>query len=126
MNPLNNEQKELIFDYCIGLTNEEQSAEADHLIFSNAEAQEVHARLQAALDPLQKAEFEKCPDDLAENTVLRLNERHGQVKSDSKSSLQVSRQKLSKSEVRSIISARCLQRQLCYCLQPVCSFQLLI
>jgi hypothetical protein len=74
MNPLNNEQKELIFDYCLGLTNEEQSAEADHLIFSNAEAQEVHARLQAALDPLQKAEFDKCPDYLAENTVLRLNE----------------------------------------------------
>ncbi|MHC4132739.1 MAG: hypothetical protein ACYSSP_11765 [Planctomycetota bacterium] len=73
-NPLNNEQKELIFDYCMGLTNEEQSAEADHLIFSNAEAQEVHARLQAALDPLQKAEFEKCPDYLAENTVLCLNE----------------------------------------------------
>ncbi|MHC4187550.1 MAG: hypothetical protein ACYSRQ_05085, partial [Planctomycetota bacterium] len=68
-NPLNEAQKELIFDYCMGLTNEEESAEADHLIFSNAEAQEVHARLQAALDPLQKAEFDKCPDYLAENTV---------------------------------------------------------
>ncbi|MHC4843485.1 MAG: hypothetical protein ACYTFM_01705 [Planctomycetota bacterium] len=72
--PLNDEQKELIFDYCMGLTNEEKSAEADHLIFSNAEAQEIHAKLQAALDPLEKVEFEKCPDHIVENTVLRLNE----------------------------------------------------
>ncbi|MHC4265380.1 MAG: hypothetical protein ACYSUK_05535 [Planctomycetota bacterium] len=73
-NPLNDEQKELIFDYCMGLANQEKSAEADHLIFSNAEAQEVHAKLQAALDPLQQAEFEKCPDYLVEQTVSRLNE----------------------------------------------------
>jgi hypothetical protein len=78
--PLNNEQKELIFDYCMGLTNEEESAEADHLIFSNAEAQEIHSKLQAALNPLEQIERENCPDYLAEQTILRLNQaaREGQ------------------------------------------------
>jgi hypothetical protein len=71
--PLNECQKELIFDYCMGLTEKEQSAEAEHLIFSNAEALEVHAKLQAALDPLNQIEQENCPDYLVNQTISSLS-----------------------------------------------------
>jgi len=83
--PLNNEQKELIFNYCMGLTNQEESAEADHLIFSNEQAQEIHSKLQNILQPLEQTEFENCPDSLAERTVSRLNKaaRDGQERLES-------------------------------------------
>ena len=70
---LNNQQKELLFDYCIGLTSEEQAAQARQLISSNKEAAELHSKLKASLSPLDCLEFESCPDDLAESTILRLN-----------------------------------------------------
>ena len=73
MSPLNNQQKQLLFDYCIGLTSEEQTAEAQALISSNDEAAEIHSKLKAALAPLESLEPEPCPDDLVERTVLRLN-----------------------------------------------------
>jgi hypothetical protein len=84
-NPLKEEQKELIFEYCMGLANKEQSAEADHLIFSNAEAAEIHTKLQAALEPLEQVRFESCPDYLAEKTVsgLKEAERAGQERLES-------------------------------------------
>lgn len=73
MSPLKNRQKQLLFDYCIGLTSEEQSAEARALISANEEAAEIHSKLKAALAPLDSIQPESCPDDLAERTILRLN-----------------------------------------------------
>ncbi len=73
MTPLNNQQKQLIFDYCMGLTSSEEKAEAQRLITSNQEAAEIHSRLKAAVAPLDTFEQENCPDDLAESTVYRLN-----------------------------------------------------
>jgi prepilin-type processing-associated H-X9-DG protein len=73
MSLLNNQQKQLLFDYCIGLTSEEEAAEAEALISSNEEAAEIHSKLKAALAPLESAEFEPCPDELAEGTIWRLN-----------------------------------------------------
>lgn len=73
MSPLRNQQKQLLFDYCIGLTSEEQNAEALALISSNEEATEIHSKLKAALTPLASLEPGTCPDDLAERTILRLN-----------------------------------------------------
>jgi len=72
MIPLNSDQKKLLFDYCIGLTSQEDIAEAQNLISSNPEAAELHARMKATLSPLEGYESEPCPDDLAERTVLRL------------------------------------------------------
>ena len=71
MNPLNSDQKQLIFDYCLGLTSSEQTAEAKTLISSNEKAAEVHAKIKATLDPLNSIESETCPDSLAERTVWR-------------------------------------------------------
>lgn len=74
MSPLNNQQKQLLFDYCIGLTSEEQSAEALSLISSNDEAAEIHSKLKASLSPLETVQPEPCPDDLAERTILRIHD----------------------------------------------------
>jgi len=73
MTLLNNQQKQLLFDYCIGLASEKDTAEAQALISSNEEAAEIHSKLKAALAPLDSLEPESCPDDLAEGTIWRLN-----------------------------------------------------
>ena len=73
MTSLTEQQKQLLFDYCIGLTSEKESIEAEQLISSSAEAAELYAKLQVSLAPLQSLESEPCPDDLAEGTIWRLN-----------------------------------------------------
>ena len=73
MTVLNNQQKQLLFDYCIGLTSEKATVEAEQLIASNEQAAEIHSKLKTALSPLKSLESESCPDDLAEGTIWRLN-----------------------------------------------------
>jgi len=73
MTRLSNQEKQLLFDYCIGLTSEKEAAEASQLISSNEEAAEIHSNLKAALEPLDSLEPQPCPDILAEQTVWRLN-----------------------------------------------------
>jgi len=73
MTQLNNEQKQLLFDYCLGLTAENETAEAQALIASNEQAAEIHSKLNANLAPLQNIEPESCPDELVNRTILRLN-----------------------------------------------------
>jgi hypothetical protein len=73
MIPLNSDEKQLIFDYCLGLTSPEQTTEAEALISSNIQAQEIHTKLIAILKPLDSIEPESCPDPLAEHTVWRLS-----------------------------------------------------
>lgn len=73
MSPLNNEQKQLLFDYCIGLTSQKETAEAEALISANKEAAEIHSRLKAAIAPLDSLEPEPCPNELVEHTILRVN-----------------------------------------------------
>ncbi|MGA1978941.1 MAG: hypothetical protein ABSG99_00025 [Sedimentisphaerales bacterium] len=73
MTELNNQQKQLLFDYCLGLTPEEVTAEAEQLIASNKQAAEIHSKLKTVLSPLKILESESCPDDLAEGTIWRLN-----------------------------------------------------
>ena len=73
MTPLNNQQKQLLFDYCIGLTSEKETTEAEALISSNEQAAEINSKLRAALAPLDSLEPESCPDELVEGTICRLN-----------------------------------------------------
>jgi hypothetical protein len=73
MSSLNNVQKQLIFDYCLGLTSEQESAEAEALISSSKEAAELHSKLLSAIAPLGSVEPQSCPDDLADRTISRLN-----------------------------------------------------
>jgi hypothetical protein len=53
MTQLNTQQKQLLFDYCIGLTTEKEASEARQLISSNEKASETHSNLKAALAPLE-------------------------------------------------------------------------
>jgi len=73
MKRLSNEQKQLLFDYCLGLTSEKENAKVEELITLNEEAAEIHKKLTAALTPLQCIQPESCPDTLAEQTIRRLN-----------------------------------------------------
>ena len=73
MIPLNSEQKQLLFDYCLGLTSPEQTAEAETLISSSKHAAIIHSKIKATLEPLNSIEPESCPDSLADRTILRLN-----------------------------------------------------
>jgi len=73
MIPLNSDQKQLIFDYCLGLTSPQETAEAKALISSNKEAELIHTKLKSTLKPLDCIEAESCPDYLVERTVWRLN-----------------------------------------------------
>lgn len=73
MTSLSNQQKQLLFDYCVGLTSEKETTEVKQLISSNEEAAEIYLKLKAALAPLESIERESCPDELVEGTIWRLN-----------------------------------------------------
>lgn len=73
MSLLNEKQKELLFEYCLGLTLEEQTLQAEKLISSSPQAAEICNKLKITLNPLESVEAQLCPDDLVESTVLRLS-----------------------------------------------------
>lgn len=73
MTLLNERQKQLVFDYCIGLTSENQSIEAEKLIAQSQHAASLHSKLKASFAPLDLVEEHTCPDELAERTIFRLN-----------------------------------------------------
>ena len=73
MSPLNNEQKQLLFSYCMGLTSKEQSIEAKNLISSNEEASQIYSKIKKSLSPLDYVESEPCPDALLEKTIVSIN-----------------------------------------------------
>jgi hypothetical protein len=71
---LDREQKQLLFDYCIGLASQKQSDEAEALISANQAAAEICSKLKAVFAPLDSVKPEPCPDYLAEHTILRLTD----------------------------------------------------
>lgn len=72
MSPLNNRQKELIFDYCLGIISQEEAEEAEMLIETNEEAKEILFRVKSSFAPLDSWAEEACPEEFVENTVIRL------------------------------------------------------
>jgi len=77
MRSLSNQQKQLLFDYCIGLTSKEETAEAEALITCDEETAKFHLKLKSAFAPLESLEPEPCPDALAEATMWRVNNAAG-------------------------------------------------
>lgn len=69
---LNDQQKQLMFDYSSGLTTKKETVEAERLISSNEQAAKLYSKLKIVLLPLQILGVVSCPDDLAERTILRL------------------------------------------------------
>jgi prepilin-type processing-associated H-X9-DG protein len=74
MTSLNNQQKELLFDYCLGITSEAESSQAQELVFSNGEAAKFVTSIKASLSPLESITPEQCPDELAEGTIWRIKQ----------------------------------------------------
>ncbi|MHC4536590.1 MAG: hypothetical protein ACYS6K_21780 [Planctomycetota bacterium] len=70
MRPLKNRQKELLFDYCVGITSEEETAKVKELISFNKEAAEIHRKLKAALTPLESVRPELCRNVEGPTTFL--------------------------------------------------------
>jgi prepilin-type processing-associated H-X9-DG protein len=74
MTSLNNHQKELLFDYCMGITTEEESAQAQELVFSNEEAAKFVTSIKTSLSPLESIKPQECPAELAEGTIWRIKQ----------------------------------------------------
>lgn len=75
MTPLTEQQKQLLFDYCMQVTSEQEAAEAQKLIFSQEQAAEFYDKLKKALAPLDCMDPEPCPDELVEGTVWRFKQQ---------------------------------------------------
>ncbi len=74
MSALNQEQKRLIFDYAIGILTGQHADQAAKLINSTKEAAQIYQNVKGSLAPLESlSSYDNCPDDLAERTVLLLN-----------------------------------------------------
>jgi hypothetical protein len=74
MMPLSDQQKQLLFDYSLGLASDREVAEAEKLFSRNEEAIELYRTFQQVLAPLDSMEMDPCPDDLTERLFLRLKE----------------------------------------------------
>lgn len=74
MNGLERKQRELVFNYCMGFTSQEDSGKAQELISTNREAAEIYSGIRAVLGPLDSVAPEPCPDALVEQTLSRLME----------------------------------------------------
>ncbi len=72
MTPLSDYQKQLLFDYSLGLTTERENDEAVALIAGSEEAVELYQSVQQALAPLDSVKPDPCPDDLTERLFSRL------------------------------------------------------
>jgi hypothetical protein len=70
MRPLKNRQKELLFDHCVGIISEKETAKVKELISSNKEATKIHRKLKTALAPLESIRPDLCPNLLAERTIF--------------------------------------------------------
>ncbi len=74
MTSFTDRHRELLFDYSLGLTSEEETAEAERLLGHFPEAVSLYGTLRTVLSPLDALEVEPCPEELAARTVLRLKE----------------------------------------------------
>jgi hypothetical protein len=72
MSSVSKQQKQLLFDYCSGLTSGKEIVLAEQLVARNKEAAEIHSKLKASLEPLNSIRSEPCRDELVERTVRRL------------------------------------------------------
>jgi hypothetical protein len=74
MTPLTDRQKQLLFDYSLGMTTEQEAGEAERLLASSHEAAVLHRLLTDTLAPLETLEVEPCPDELTDRLFARVAE----------------------------------------------------
>ena len=69
---LSQEQKQILFDYSIGIASKDESVKALELISSNQDAARLVSKLKTFFNPLDCAQLDQCPDHLVEKTVAVL------------------------------------------------------
>lgn len=74
MTTLSDRQKQLLFDYSLGLTSERENEEAETLIAANEDAVELYQSIQLTLAPLDRVEVEPCPEELTERLFARIQQ----------------------------------------------------
>ncbi|MGE5296076.1 MAG: hypothetical protein ACM3VT_14730 [Solirubrobacterales bacterium] len=74
MTTLSDRQRQLLFDYSLGLTSERENEEVEALIAANEDAVELYQSIQLTLAPLDTVDVEPCPDELTERLFSRMKE----------------------------------------------------
>jgi hypothetical protein len=74
MSWLDHQERELIFDYCLGQCLPPRALEAEELIAHDHVAAEMHCQIESALAPLSDMPVDLCPNYLANLTIRRLCE----------------------------------------------------
>jgi len=74
MTASNDQQKKLVFDYCMKQSSKEESDQAERVISENSEAGHFCECLQSILRLLDSMVDEPCPEALAERTLERLKQ----------------------------------------------------
>jgi hypothetical protein len=75
MTPLSDQQKQLLFDYSVGITSRHEEAQAEELLSCHEEASELYRNFQLTLAPLESLEdSDPCPAELTEQLFSRLRE----------------------------------------------------
>lgn len=77
MSALNKEQKQQIFDYSLGISNQQDSPRIERLISENPEASELYLKFKTQFGKLDEWKVETCPDDLVEKTLANINQHAG-------------------------------------------------
>lgn len=72
MTSLRRDEKELLFDCCLGLTDIEHDLQAMTLLAHKEKAADLHARIRSVFRPLESVCASTCPAGLVEGTVERL------------------------------------------------------
>lgn len=74
MTTLSDRQRQLLFDYSLGLSSERENEEAEALIAANEDAVELYQSIQLTLAPLDTVEVEPCPEELTDRLFARIHE----------------------------------------------------
>lgn len=77
MRPLRQNEKEVVFDYCLGLTGAEPIVSVRRWLANNEQAADLHVRLQVALRPRRSLRPQRRPTNLAEGTMRLLGAEAG-------------------------------------------------
>jgi hypothetical protein len=74
MTASNDQQKKLVFDYCLGQLPEEECDQVDEIVAENSEAGHLCQCLQSILRLLDSMVDEACPEELSQRTLDRLKQ----------------------------------------------------
>ena len=72
MSKLSDFEKEIIFDYCLGLESHEERNKVESLIATSDEALKLYNAIKQSLSPLDSWTSQQCPEYIVDHTVEKL------------------------------------------------------